>query len=304
MTTRLIDLASYQEGIHLPTVWNAGFRWVNIKTSEGISYKWAARKAYADEARRLGFGISSFHYLRNGRGVEQARIAFAEMNYIGATVHQCDDESDADWQTTRDYINTFQDLLGRHLIFYTGDWWLKPKGWSVAALTPYLWAAPNRGYLGSYPGDESPDWTAGYGGFATLSAMQYAVKEIPNAGGGKLSMTAFNDIALGALSGGSVSTLDNDDINRIVTALLERPVGKSGNQRPLHFLITDIYDQIVTGASQYDGQRYFIGNAITEVKNSVLSVLSALDGTAVEIQMDADAIATAVADKIFERMQS
>jgi hypothetical protein len=96
-----------------------------------------------------------------------------------------DTESTATEAICRGYAERMQTLLGRPVALYTGDWWWTAKGrnWNGAAITPYLWSAPNAGYLGSYPGDASPHWHAGYGGWADLSVMQYAVAPLSLPGG-------------------------------------------------------------------------------------------------------------------------
>jgi hypothetical protein len=306
MTTFMIDIASYQDGINLDAVRKAGFSWINIKTSEGTSYLYSNRKKYADIGRSMGFGISSFHYLRNGNGRLQAEIALREMRSIGATIHQCDNEADADWQTTRDYLTHFIELGGKGLYFYTGDWWLAPKGWNVAAYTPYLMAAPNSGYPGSYPGDDSPLWKAGYGGYARLSAMQYAVKPIKNANGGNISLTAWNDIALSVLNGGSQVALSQSELDAIATAVWTKKLG-SGNGKEAHFYLTDVSDQVGAGKSQYDGQQYYLPVTLNDIKSTVETVLTELGSLTVTIDpstLDVNAITTKVANDIVERIQN
>jgi hypothetical protein len=198
--TRLVDLASYQEGISLPAVLAAGFTAVNVKLTQGNWYRWAAGKAYADSARGLGMGISTFSWIDNSAtGAAQAAYAYQQMRAIGGPdgcAHQCDCEDSvrpATFAIWRDYINWWQDKLGRPIANYTGDWWWQPRGWDGASLTPYLWASPNSGYLSSYPGDTSSAWHAGYGGWTDYSLLQYAVQAVTGAGGGNLSKTAIRD---------------------------------------------------------------------------------------------------------------
>jgi hypothetical protein len=208
--TRLVDLASYQQGINLGAVKAAGFGAVNIKLTQGVNYTWSAGRAYADAARALGMGICTFSWIDNSAsGATQAAYAFRQMQAIGGPAgmaHQCDCEDTsrpATWAIWRDYVSWWQDKLGRHVANYTGDWWWQPRGWNGSGLTPYLWAAPNNGYLSTYPGDASPAWSAGYGGWGSYSLLQYAVSSIVNAGGGNLSKTAIRDPAVwAALTGG------------------------------------------------------------------------------------------------------
>ncbi len=200
MTEFLVDLASYQNGINLSVVKSAGFNKVNVKLSQGNWYVWNNAATYIDQAKSLGFGICTFHWLDNtDTGANQAKIVQGLMKKYGGPVgwaHQCDCEDGtkpATWQIWKDYVNSMQDFLGRHIINYTGDWWWQPHmgtnpGGSIA---PYLWAAPNHGYDLDYPGDNSSDWLAGYGGWHDYSILQYAVSPITNAGGGSLSKSAI-----------------------------------------------------------------------------------------------------------------
>jgi hypothetical protein len=159
-------------------------------------------------------GICTFHFLdSSASGAEQAAVAYQGMKDIGGTAgmaHQCDvedpdagDPGPATFAIWRDYVNAIQDKLGRPVVNYTGDWWWGPRGWTGANLTPYLWAAPNAGYPGSYPGDDSPHWHAGWGGWGDYAILQYAVSPIAGAGGGNLSKSAVRDPRVwAALTGG------------------------------------------------------------------------------------------------------
>jgi hypothetical protein len=211
MTQFLVDIASYQhdraDPLNLAVVQQKGFSLVNIKTTQGTHYTFAAGRLYADKARSLGMGICTFHYLTDeASGSAQADFAWKQILNLGGPqgiAHECDCETNATQAIYRDYVKAMQDKLGRHVMTYSGDWWWKPRGWTGADLTPYYTAAPNAGYLGSYPGDGSPHWHAGYGGWDSLSMMQYAVSAITGAGGGNLSKSAIRDPAVwSALTGG------------------------------------------------------------------------------------------------------
>jgi hypothetical protein len=212
-TIYLIDLASYQAGINLHAAVAAGVEAVNVKTSEGMGYTWHDAGKYVAEAKSLGLRVSTFHWIDStGPGKAQAQRAFELLKQAnGGTsegiAHQCDCEDDAPFGVVQDYINEFQRLLGRPIIFYTGDWWL-PGDWNVANLTPYLWAAPNIGYLGVYPGDDSIHWRAGYGGYDYLSAMQFAVSPIQGSGVGDVSKTRVRTEVWNVLAGTSPAEED------------------------------------------------------------------------------------------------
>jgi glycosyl hydrolase family 25 len=181
MTLYLLDVASYQGNLAVSDVVRAGFGGVNLKISHGLGVRsvhpdlagWVTR------ARAAGLAISTFHFLDGSAGgADQARYAFRRLAQFGlllGTAHQVDCESDASQAALRDYVTTMQELLGHPIAVYSGDWWWSPRGWDVSALTPYVWAAPNAGYLSGYPGDASAHWSAGWGGWPSLTVMQYAV---------------------------------------------------------------------------------------------------------------------------------
>lgn len=210
MTLHLIDIASWQttekrarDPLKLSVAKNAGIDLVNIKTGQGDWYGFRSwMRDYAEVARDLGMGVSTFHWLDDSAsGAAQAKIAYARMRELGGPdnmAHQCDCEDTARPATERiwrDYVSAMQDLLGRKIVTYTGDWWwtAPSRNWTGAGLTPYLWAAPNAGYVGHYPGDTSSHWRAGYGGWPAYAVLQYAVSPIEGAGGGNLSKSAIRD---------------------------------------------------------------------------------------------------------------
>jgi len=217
MTSYLIDVASpYQDGIDLAEVLAAGFTRVNVKISQGDWYTNPNAQMWITRAQQLGMGVSTFHWLDNSAsGKAQAQFALGLMDRYGVrygAVHQCDCEdtkSPATWTIWRDYMTEVQQGLGRYAINYTGHWWWTAAGrnWNGASITPYLWAAPNHGYDIAYPGDSSPDWNAGYGGWDQYTALQYAVSPVWGAGGGELSKTAWrSQPAWDALTGVAASS--------------------------------------------------------------------------------------------------
>lgn len=224
MTLYLFDIASYQAGIDLVKVRQAGFTIANVKTSQGVGYTFKSAGDYCRQAHALGMGVSVFHWLDNsGTGSAQAGACWKVLAPIVAAVGpvalqiDCEDSAKpATWAILRDFHNAMADHLGHRPYLYTGDWWAtataERRGWNVAGLTPWLMAAPNNGYPGTYPGDGAPQWRAGYWGYDALSLMQYAVGPIAGAGGGDISKTAIRDASVWpALTGGGGSSLVADD---------------------------------------------------------------------------------------------
>lgn len=187
MTVFIADIASYQKTLTIEQLWDAGFRAINVKISHGMTQKAVhpALTSYITQARARDMYVSTFHYLDGASsGASQAGYAWARMMELGLTdaAHTVDVEN-ADPMPTeavyREYVQIMTALLKRPIATYTGDWWQAAHPWlTESESSPWLWAAPNAGYLRKYPGDDSPDWTAGYGGWSKLSAMQYAVQPI------------------------------------------------------------------------------------------------------------------------------
>lgn len=198
MTVYVLDVASYQGGLDTATAAASGYSIVNLKVSHGLTRKAVHPDVagWVDRARAAGMGISTFHYLTaDAPGEAQAEYAYARIAELGlaaGTAHQLDVESDPtpSLASVRGYLTRMAQLLGRPVALYTGDWWWRPRGWQVADLSPYLWAAPNAGYLPRYPGDGSEHWRAGYGGWADLAVMQYAVGPVA---GVDISKSAIRD---------------------------------------------------------------------------------------------------------------
>jgi hypothetical protein len=237
----IIDIARYQDGLDVRAVKNAGVQALNIKTTQGNSYTYDNARHFAVAARQEGLGVCTFHWLDNSSpGDQQARIAYNAMKLISdgntaGMAHQCDCESNASWAIIQSYVTTMQQLLGRPIILYTGDWWWQASGrnWNGASLTPYLWAAPNDGYPGTYPGDGSPQWNAGYGGWPTLAAMQFGVSPISGFAG-DVSKTMIRTSAWSALTGTMVS--EEEDMIVLVRVKDKPAIFASQNGQTLRWL--------------------------------------------------------------------
>lgn len=212
MTAFLLDVTRWQAGIDLARARDEGFSLVNVQLTGRNGYVLPEAFEHVQRARSLGMGVCVYHWL-DGRlpGAVQAGQTWQRIGDLGGPeglAHQvdCEDtDNPATWPIWRDYVNAIQDRLGRHVAAYTGDWWWQPRCWGGVALTPYLWAPPNVGYQQAYPGDQSPLWTAGYGGWDRLSVMQYAVTDVA---GLRCSLSAIRDPAVwAALTGGEPMTV-------------------------------------------------------------------------------------------------
>lgn len=213
MTIFGVDIAgSYQGGINIAKLKAEGFAFVVCKATEGTSYSAPRFDEWIPAIKANGMIPGAYHYIRNSDGAAQARFFLSRLAKHGGPAGmliQLDCEADASWPVVQAFVAEWNAKTGNYpFAFYTGDWWLQPRKWNVAALTPYLWAAPNRGYTGTYTGDASPDWNAGYGGYAALAINQYTSKGDAGGLNDNVDIDAIRDPAvLEALVRGGLNTI-------------------------------------------------------------------------------------------------
>jgi hypothetical protein len=201
VTTTLIDVASWQGALRPEDVARAGFDIVNLKVSHGLGqlHVHPDVAGWVAAARRLGLGLSTFHYLTgDASGEAQAEYAYsrlAGLDLLYGTAHLVDVEAPTGitLAIVRGYLTRMTELLARPPGLYTYDYWWQSRGWNVSALTPYLMAPPNDPAVADPAGDAA--WKAGYGGWPTLSVLQYAVSPLPG-GTIKVSQSAIRDPAV------------------------------------------------------------------------------------------------------------
>jgi hypothetical protein len=202
----LVDIASYQDGLTPADAARAGFHGINVKVSHGLGQHGVHSNAAGWVHNTAGLAVSTFHYLTgDAPGAAQARYACERLNVLGVpgnSPHTVDCESDADWQTIVEYVTAMRLLLHRPVALYTGRWWWQDpgRGWAAPDLLPYVWAAPDKGYLTRYPGDTDSRWAIRYAGHTSLAVMQYAVGPVARTGGQPIdvSMSAIRDPAIWA----------------------------------------------------------------------------------------------------------
>lgn len=215
MTAFIVDVSRHQversNPLNLPRARDAGMNVANVQLDRGkqddVLPPWAL--GYVTVARALGMGVSTYRWLDNRLpGDVSAKRAYERMKVLGGPdgmAHAIDCEDNATQDILRAYVDTMQGLLGRRIAIYSGAWWMKPRGWRIRDMSPYLWAAPTAGYQVDYPGDASPMWSVSYGGHTALDVMQYAVKPLPLTG--DCSLSAIRDPAVwAALTGGKPMT--------------------------------------------------------------------------------------------------
>ncbi|MFI5910927.1 glycoside hydrolase family 25 protein [Dactylosporangium sp. NPDC051541] len=201
MTIFGVDIAgSYQAGINIHQLKNEGYAFVACKATEGTTYQAPHFDEWIPAIKAEGMIPGAYHFLRNSDGAAQARFFLARLAKHGGPAGmlvQLDCEADASWAVVQAFVAEWNARTGSYpFAFYTGDWWLQPRGWNVASLTPYLWAAPNRGYTDSYTGDTANDWNAGYGGFTRMSIDQFTAKGTAGGIRGNVDIDAVRDPAV------------------------------------------------------------------------------------------------------------
>ena len=208
MSLHIADIASYQGPLTIPQLRAAGFGGINVKASHGLGQKSVHPDAasYVRAAREGEMQLSSFHWLTgDASGVAQADYAYRCMAVLGLNVpgvpHVVDVEADGlTAGIYQDYIARMRQLLGRPVLTYSGDWWADAHPWlKISDDSPWLWSAPNVGYVPTYPGDRSPMWDAGYGGWRGLAVMQYRVAKVA---GVDVSQSAVRNTDLWKMMGG------------------------------------------------------------------------------------------------------
>lgn len=214
-----IDLSRWQTGLKIADL-PAGVGFVNISVSKGLSAPaeiGQKRQEWALDARKAGKALLAYHWLNNSAsGADQWAACrreliatFGGLSGFGLQLDCEDTASPASYQHVKDFLTLAQAELRRPVAFYTGDWWLAGRStWpSVSALTPYLWATANDGWLSAVPGELSRYWRwTGVGGWSHLSLLQWS--DTQKIKGISVSSTVIrNPEVLCALTGAHVDLL-------------------------------------------------------------------------------------------------
>jgi hypothetical protein len=216
VTEFFVDISRWQvtptKQLDLFKVKEAGYSKVNIAltASRGIVSDPVWVKRYLTWALELDMDIACYHWLdgslaghlQAANSIQRMRDWFGDLSNVAHSVDCEDSTNPATWDIWSSYVDAMQQHLGRHVIAYSADWWWNrfAKNWPAgSALTPYLMAMPNDGPLTAYPGDDSPHWRAGYGGWEELSIMQWGVAPVA---GVNASHSAIRDPAVWSVLSG------------------------------------------------------------------------------------------------------
>src|SRR5512139_1610283 len=206
--------ARYQSGLDIARLKSEGYSFLVTKASEGTSipsvegFTSAQFKArylsWLDTTRAQGMIPGLYHWLRAGRGAEQARFFYGLVVEAGGPqgmLIQLDCEDDAGYADVVAWRDEWNRLTGGHpFLLYTGGWWWRPRGWDGLAITPYLWDSH---YLtadaDTIPDDHAafaaripPDWwTPGYGNWPGATILQFTSRRDAGLLGNNIDLNVF-----------------------------------------------------------------------------------------------------------------
>lgn len=122
--------------------------------------------------------LGAYHRLRHGNIDGQLRNFRGVIADPRGLVIQVDiEDNDVTYQDVVDWYAAWNHATNNYpCVLYTGDWFWEGKHWGDGSKFGPLWAAPDRGYVGSRFTDS--DWHAGYGGWTNLSIAQYATNGV------------------------------------------------------------------------------------------------------------------------------
>lgn len=240
--------ARYQAGLDIPRLRSEGYSFLVTKASEGTSIptsssftasQFKARYlSWLAEARGQGMIPGLYHWIRAGRGAEQAAFFHGLVVEAGGPkgmLIQLDCEHDATYADVVAWRDEWNRLTDDHpFLLYTGGWWWRPRGWDGKAITPYLWDSH---YL-TADADTIPDdpaafasrvpsswWAPGYGGWPGATVLQFTSQGDAGSLGNNVDLNVFRGsrAELLTLTGDDMSALDPDErqllgnVERILT---------------------------------------------------------------------------------------
>lgn len=181
MTTWLIDISNHQPDFDVAAAVSEGYEAIIMKASEGTTFIDWTFSQHAAATINAGAIPGAYHYLRQGQGREQCDIFMRQIANMGGPngwLVACDNEADADWDTTVAFFQRWSELTDHPLMMYSGNWWWTERGWNGSSLTPYLWDSRyvnGEGY-GSWLYEQVPDdwWQPRYGGWSDTTILQFS----------------------------------------------------------------------------------------------------------------------------------
>lgn len=194
--TWLADISNYQAGFDVGRAVREGYAGIIMKASEGTTFKDRQFDTFAGQVLAAGAVPGAYHYLREEDGAGQAEMFHARIAAWGGPagwICACDNEADAEWETTSSFYARWSQLTGGHpLMMYSSGWWW-PSGWDGTVLTPYLWdsryvSGSDTG-SGLYAGVPESWWTPRYGRWPVATMLQFTSSAL--VAGRKIDVSAF-----------------------------------------------------------------------------------------------------------------
>ena len=182
MTLWIADVSDYNPDFDVERCESEGYSALIVKASEGSTWQAEHFNDFAYRVRRTSLIPGAYHFLRSDDGADQADLFHARIAYHGGPAGwlcACDNEADADYETTVAFYERWNELTDHHpLIMYSGYWWWQSRGWKATGLTPYLWDSRyvNGEGVASQLYTMVPDvwWTPRYGGWGRSTFLQFS----------------------------------------------------------------------------------------------------------------------------------
>jgi hypothetical protein len=294
VTIQFPDVSHYQSGLSLK-----GAPAVIAKATQGNSYRDPAYAGFKAQAAALGIPFAAYHWLDTTDAAAQARNAYA---VVGPNVAlMIDDEQGViNVGHTLAFVAPYRKLGGRVVLEYAPRWVWQNSGspdlrpLAAAGLSLVSSSYPSAGYT-----DSGPGWVA-YGG-VTPVIWQYSDKQA--FGGQRVDFNAYRGTAaqLRALLGAGSTTTQEDDMDFNQNAKLDAVF----NLYPKVKLDTDAVTDGKGGIQEFPVPLTEALNRIEEKldKPAINVDLGELASQVLANAGFADAIATAVADKLAARLK-
>lgn len=234
------DVSHHQGGIDFRQVRSAGHKIAILKASEGLTFRDNRFAQNLSQARAAGLGIGAYHFLRSGRGKEQAEWFWSVTGGCPGIVPVVDCETSAshtnpDINDIRAFVARFRELSGgRPVVVYTYNSWWDANCGSHILPSPWLWIARYRSkHLGF--GDTPPGPYQMFGWQYTSSAS------VPGVNGN----CDLNDIYItsaqwGTLAAQHFNEPEDDHMSAADVDALEHKIN-----RMFHFLVTGKTNSVV-----------------------------------------------------------
>lgn len=212
MTTFVLDVSSYQEGLVL----QPGTAAVIVKATQGTYYRDRCYADFKTQAARVGAAMSAYHFLTDEDPAAQAEECIAMVGKGIPTMVDVEPTGNSRptvWHCS-EFANKYRELGGLPWGSYFPEWYWQEVGGDLSALRAMGLVLISSLYDGAYS-DSGPGWDPYGGGYPVL--WQYTNKQAY--GGQLVDFNAFRgtpDQLVSVFNGGTM--LSPADIDAIATA--------------------------------------------------------------------------------------